>query len=70
MLHSHHRVCNIVDADKAYLILSNLILFTCSFNSATLSLGLEGEPFGARKMVTELGSVGQLSRLNILNKFR
>ena len=28
---------------------SNMILFTCSFNSVTLSLGFEGEPFGARK---------------------
>ena len=43
------RVCNIMDADKAYLILSNMILFTCSFNSVTLSLGYEGEPFGAHK---------------------
>ena len=42
-------VSNIIDADLAYLILSNMILFTCSFNSVALSFGFEGEPFGARK---------------------
>ena len=25
------------------------MIFTCSFNSVTLSLGIEGEPFGACK---------------------
>ena len=43
------RVFNIMDADQAYLILTDRILFTSSFNSVTLSLGIEGEPLGARE---------------------
>ena len=42
---------NLLNLLKTYFTywLTRLILFTCSFNSVTLSLGIEGEPFGARK---------------------
>ena len=66
------RVCTIMDAG---LILSNMILFSSSFNPVTLSLGNEGEPFGARKkyvmligvwtLSPVLGSVRPLSRLTL-----